>query len=267
MHVKRWLLTMMLFVGTATANALPTQHVLWDKTPIHITLPLNQERLIRFPLAIRIVDSELDKDVGLMKIQEALYLHAKKPFGNKRLVVQLMPEGEPIVLSLSADKEATDAAPIDVLMAPDEDDSPREGQEDEVQHSSTAANANPVSLTRFAIQSLYAPARLLVTPPGVVRTAMRTHKTITLVYGAAILARPLISWRGGDLYVTAIELKNELKKQVVISPRHLTGNWQTAAFFPTNTLEARGGADTTTVFVVSDRPFGEALSQLQEFVR
>lgn len=117
MNFKQWILLMMLCVSTVHAETQPTQHVVWDKAPIHITLPLNQERLIRFPLAISIVDSELDKDIGLMKIQDALYLNAKEPFTNKRLVVQLMPEGEPIVLSLSASKEATDAAPIEVLMA------------------------------------------------------------------------------------------------------------------------------------------------------
>ncbi|PJE14468.1 TIGR03749 family integrating conjugative element protein [Legionella sp.] len=271
MIFKRWMAFLMLCVGSAHAQELPAQHVAWDKTPIHITLPLNQERLIRFPLAISIVDSELDKDVGVMKIQDALYLNARAPIINKRLVVQLMPFGEVIIFSISANKEATDAAPIEVLVAAGEEDSSAEEHEQEeapTQAPTTKApEVNPVSLTRFAIQSLYAPERLLVTPPGVARSAMRTHKNIALVYGASIMARPVISWQGGDLYVTAIELKNELKKRVVIDPHQLVGNWQTATFFPTNTLESRGRADTTTVFVVSDRPFGEALSQTQEFVR
>lgn len=272
MIFKRWMAFLMLCVGSAHAQELPAQHVAWDKTPIHITLPLNQERLIRFPMAISIVDSELDKDVGVMKIQDALYLNARAPIINKRLVVQLMPFGEVIILSISANKEATDAAPIEVLVAAGEED-PSSTEEHEQEEAPTQApttkapEVNPVSLTRFAIQSLYAPERLLVTPPGVARSAMRTHKNIALVYGASIMARPLISWQGGDLYVTAIELKNELKKRVVIDPHQLVGNWQTATFFPTNTLESRGRADTTTVFVVSDRPFGEALSQTQEFVR
>jgi len=71
--------------------AAPVEHVVWDKTPIRITLPLNQERLVRFPLAVSIVDSELDDNVGVMKIQDALYFNAHAAFTNKRLVVQLMP--------------------------------------------------------------------------------------------------------------------------------------------------------------------------------
>jgi hypothetical protein len=96
---------------------------------------------------------------------------------------------------------------------------------------------------------------------------MRTHKNVVMVYGASIIARPVISWQGEDLFVTAVELKNALNKRVVISPKQLIGNWQTASFCPSNTLEARVLKDTTTVFLVSDRPFGEALSQTGEFVR
>jgi integrating conjugative element protein (TIGR03749 family) len=267
MIIKRCLIVTMLCVYALEVMASATQHVVWDKTPIHIMLPLNQERLIRFPLAISIVDSGLDKNMGIMKVEDALYLNSRKPFNNKRLVVQLMPDGESIVLSISASKEATDAAPIEVLLAEQNAQPSEESHGDAPQEVKKPHEVNPVLLTRFAIQSLYAPERLLVTPPGVARAPMRTHKNIALVYGASITARPLISWQGDDLYVTAIELKNELNKRVVISPAKLLGNWQTASFFPTNTLEARGSADTTTAFVVSDRPFGEALSQTQEFVR
>ena len=126
---------------------------------------------------------------------------------------------------------------------------------------------NAITLTRFAIQSMYAPERLLVIPEGVSRIPMQTKRQITLFYGASIEARPLISWHGGEFYVTAIELKNQLKQDVILDPRHMIGHWQTATFYPTNTLISRGKADTTTVFLVSDRPFNEAIASPTEFVR
>ena len=263
-----------LLLITSTLHAKPVEHVVWDKTPIRITLPLSEERLIRFPLAVSIVDSELDDEsAGVMKAQDALYLNAHKAFTNKRLVAQLMPNGEAIILSLSASAEATNATPIEVVMAdndtnPDEAPSsnapPMEASQPDVSQNT---QINPVSLTRFAIQSLYSPARLLVNPPGVSRTPMRTHRNITLVYGASMTASPLISWRGADVYVTAVELKNQLNKPVVVNPQMLLGDWQTATFYPTNTVGARGSHDTTTVFVTSSKPFGEALADNREFVR
>ncbi|HHF0530681.1 TPA: TIGR03749 family integrating conjugative element protein, partial [Legionella anisa] len=37
--------------------------------------------------------------------------------------------------------------------------------------------------------------------------------------------------------------------------------------YPTNTLSPRGKKESTTVFLVSDRPFGIALSASREYVR
>ena len=256
---------------------------MWDKTPLRITLPLNEERLIRFPLAVSIVDSELDESTGVMKAQDTVYFNAHKAFKNKRLVVQLMPEGEAIILSLSASADAANTTPVEVVMANNDHeyrqdeapaiDAPKDTptassvQVTPASNASPSAHINPVSLTRFAIQSLYSPARLLVTPEGVARTPMRTHRNITLVLGASVTANPLISWRGEDVYVTAIELKNQLNKSVHVSPQMLLGDWQTATFYPTNTLSPRGGADVTTVFVTSSKPFGEALADNREYVR
>ena len=252
--------SMMLCFMTC-AHATTVEHVLWDKTPIRITLPLNQERLVRFPFPITIIDSELDEDVQVMKIQEALYFTAHKPFKSKRLVVQLMPQGEAIVLSLSASEEINHTSAIQVLT----EDKPDESEPHPT--ATQGSDINAVTLTRFAIQSLYSPERLLVTPSEVSRTPMQTHKHIVLVYGASISANPLLSWRANDLYVTAIELKNELNKEVTLDPRQLLGNWQTATFYPTNTLTPRHHKQTTTVFLTSNRPFGEALKDSREFVR
>ena len=249
----------LLFLTMTQVFAGAVEHVVWDKTPIHITLPLNQERLVHFPLAISIVDSELDEQVGVMKIQDALYFNAHAAFSNKRLVVQLMPEGETIVLSLSATEDASHTNPVEVVM--EKIDKPESAM------ITPSASINPVTLTRFAIQVLYAPERLIVTPEQMVRTPMQTHKHITLVYGASITAKPLLSWRMADLYVTAIELKNDLNKSIVLDPRQLLGNWQTASFYPTNTLGPRAGNSSTTVFVTSSRPFGEALMETREFIR
>ena len=95
--------------------AQTAQHLVWDKSPIQISLPLNQDRLIHFPKAISIVDSELS-DVNIMKVQDALYLNAHKQFSNKRLVVQMMPQGETIVLNLSANPESVDTTPIEIII-------------------------------------------------------------------------------------------------------------------------------------------------------
>lgn len=263
-NVLKGILLACLFIPVLAFSA-EVEHVLWKKEPIRIKLPLNEERVIRFPKAISVVDSELDEGMGIMKIEGALYLRADQAFSNQRLVVQLMPEGEAIVLSFSASDAFKDTTPVEVLLPKEEGGPSSERQEGLA--PSGVDRINPVSLTRFAIQSLYSPARVVQAPEGVSRTPMHTYKNITLVYGASVLARPLISWTGNGLYVTAVELRNDLSKEIVLDPRQMIGEWQTATFFPTNTLSPRGKDSVTTVFLISDRPFGEALDAKEEFVR
>lgn len=251
MKIKLLILLSILCHGVFAQTA---QHLVWDKSPIQISLPLNQDRLIHFSKAISIVDSELS-DVSIMKIQDALYLNAHKQFSNKRLVVQMMPQGEAIVLNLSANPQAVDTAPIEIII--------NEASENpEVTEQSFAINH--ITLTRFAIQSLFSPERLLVTPPNVTRVPMQTTRYIHFMNGSSVTARPLISWQANGLYVTAIELKNDLNKPVEINPKQFLGAWQTATLFPTNVLNKH---DITTALVTSSQPFNEALGMRQEFVR
>ena len=132
---------------------------------------------------------------------------------------------------------------------------------------SQSYDMNAVTLTRFAIQSLYAPKRLVNTPEGVYRAPMETEKHIPLFYGASIDAMPLASWRAGALYVTAIELKNLTTHYITIDLKQLRGHWQTAALYPSHQLKSREAHETTSLFLISDKPFQTTLTQNQGFVR
>lgn len=246
---------------SSTVFALDAEHVLWDKTPIPLSLSLKEDRLIHFPQAIRILDNEAGDKIAVLKIQDALYLKGKESFQNKRLLVQLMPQGEVIILTLSANEKIIPNKAVEILLEN------QEGLNKDPQETSGHFDINAITLTRFAIQSLYAPQRLLIIPEGISRIPMQTRHQISLIYGASMEARPLISWHGGPFYVTAVELINLLNKEVIVDPRLMVGNWQTASFYPTNTLAPRGKEDTTTVFLVSDRPFNESLASGREFVR
>lgn len=126
---------------------------------------------------------------------------------------------------------------------------------------------NSVALTRFAIQTLYAPKRLVATPEGIHRTPMQTEKHVPLFYGANIDAMPLASWRAGGLFITAVELKNLTEHVIQIDIKQIKGDWQAASLYPTTQLPTRDKHETTTIFLVSAKPFHEALGGSREFVR
>ncbi|MCE3045380.1 TIGR03749 family integrating conjugative element protein [Legionella sp. 16cNR16C] len=261
MRKFKWLLALMIMTCSIQTFALDAEHILWDKTPIPLDLSLNEERLVHFPQAVSIVDNEAGNKIAVLKVQDTLYLKGKESFENKRLLVQLMPQGEVIILNLTTKEKIVANKPIEILLENKEESS------NTTQESANAFDWNAITLTRFAIQSLYAPQRLLVIPEGIGRTPMQTRRQINLFYGASIEARPLISWHGGPFFITAVELRNLLNKELIVDPRQMIGNWQTATFYPRNTLAPRGKEDTTTAFLVSDRPFSTALAGSREYVR
>jgi hypothetical protein len=80
------------------------------------------------------------------------------------------------------------------------------------------------------------------------------------VRGGAVEAVPLISWRHRGLYVTAVRLQNQAPEASVLDPRDLRGEWLAATFQHARLLAHGDEADTTAVYLLSRRPFGESLA-------
>ncbi|VEB35445.1 integrating conjugative element protein, PFL_4704 family [Legionella sainthelensi] len=238
--------------------ALQSEHLVWEKVPLTIELPLNKERLVQFSQSIKIIDQQTSTNLDILKVKGSLYLKAKESFKDSRLIVQLLPEGEVVILNLNANEKAINTTPIEILI--DDHQSAQNSGVNQYEY-------NAIQLTRFAIQALYSPERVREIPEGIYRTPMQTNKTIPLFYGASIEAHPLASWRGGNLYVTAVDLKNLLNMPVSLQFSKLMGHWQTASFYPKNQLPARSQHESTTVILVSDQPFAAALTQHARYSR
>jgi integrating conjugative element protein (TIGR03749 family) len=263
------ILTALVFAVTAFADVVPgkaakpinTEHVIWNKVPISFSVPIGKERMITFsePVSFHNSDLSLTTDkVSIINNAGTLYIKAKKVFNPVRIAVVLKKTGKVILIDLSAVQNADDA-PVKVLLA-----------------SKQTASANnkkiitaPITyagLMRYALQQLYSPKRLLEKNNAINRTPMYTDKSVDLIYGSKVIAMPLISWRGGDLYVTAVLLKNILNRSVRFDPDDVKGKWLAASFYPTNYITAKGTMhDRTTLFLISDRPFNEALNSMRGY--
>lgn len=241
----------------------PHEHVIWNQTPIDVTLPINTERMVVFPTSIQFGYDKNSLGDDILKVQNnngVLYFAAKKEFPVQRVQVKLNDSGKIILLNLSAKKDANNT-PLDVVVSETNKDVASNVTSDigaSIPHDSQPSY---VTLTRFAVQQLYAPKRLLVQPPNIFRTPMRTQKTVPLLLDGSVMAMPLASWRGGDLFVTAVLLRNLLQQPLKLDPRNLNGHWITTTFFPQTELAPRGDAkDSTTVFLVSNRPFAQSFN-------
>jgi len=257
---SRWwmagIFAVVLLLHAVGVNAAPDtpERIAWHKMPIAVELAVGAERLVHFPGAVKIgVPPQIQGALRVQSIDGTLYLLASQSFAATRLVVREIDNGRVYLLDLSAVAGGGGSSPIEIYL-PDEE--PASGSEP------MAASGPPqygyVTLTRFAAQQMYAPARLLQELPGVVRLPVK-REPVALVRGDAVEALPLVAWRAGDLYVTAAKLTNTTDRPQTLDPRTLRGRWLTAAFQHNRLHEAGSEADRTVVYLISDRPFAASL--------
>ncbi|HLB57867.1 MAG TPA: TIGR03749 family integrating conjugative element protein, partial [Gammaproteobacteria bacterium] len=249
----------------ANTQQIQSEHVIWNKIPISFVVPVNTERLISFPGAVVFhnADATLTTDkIAILNNAGTLYIKAKQAFDPIRVPIILKETGDVILLDLSAKANADDS-PVEVLLPASESDS--NGTNKSASEMRTASVDYP-RLMRFAIQQLYAPMRLVHEDSSLYRTPMYTSTSVFLVPNNKVITMPLISWRGGDLYITAILLKNLLRERVHLNPTELNGRWLAASYYPTHYLTPKGTEhDRTTLFLISNRPFNEALNSMREY--
>jgi len=240
-------------VGVNAATDTP-ERIAWRKTPIAVELPVGAERLVHFPGAVKVgVPPQLQGAVRVQSIDGTLYLLASQPFAATRVIVRAIDNGQVYLLDLSGVADGGGSGPIEIHL-------PEEARANGAEP--TAASGPPqygyVTLTRFAAQQMYAPARLLHELPGVVRVSIK-REPVALVRGDTVEAVPLVAWRAGDHYVTAAKLTNMTDRPQTLDPRTLRGRWLTAAFQHNRLHEAGSEADRTVVYLISDRPFAASL--------
>lgn len=248
-------LTGICFTANAFVETPAPERIEWRKVPIEVPLTVNIERQIQFPVPVKIgLPASLATHLRVQSISDTIYLQAAGTFAPTRIVVQSRDGALTYLLDLRA--LATDAptAPIQIV-----DPAVKTTPATVVDAVDCAPRPtiDPVALTRYAAQQLYAPARFVHGISGVVRVPVST-KPIDLVRGVALSAVPIIAWRSGLLHVTAIKLTNTGPTPVELDPRALRGEWLTATFQHNRLLAAGHEADLTVVYLVSSRPFAVA---------
>ncbi len=244
----------------ATSSTQKSEHVVWGKRPITVTLPVGTERMVSFPGPVEFINHNATLTTDNLRVINnagTLYLLAKKSFSPVRVEVQLISSGEIILMDVSAQAQA-DGTTLDVVLAPKSAPTQKGG-------APMSNEASAIDLLQFAVQQLYAPERLLNHPLSISRVPMNTHRVVSLFYGGITNAFPIASWSSGDAFVTAVLVKNQSNSKQKLKHSALKGDWVAMAFYPTQTLTPNGTPhDKTTVFLVSHRPFAIAQASFSE---
>ena len=255
--MKRFIpLTLLLLSLSVSAQPKDLlEHRVWNKTPIHIVLPVGKERRIDFPLSIQLqVPMSIKSMSERIQITESgsVYWIATKSFKRQR-VNAITATGYSYVLDIEA-RPKGHQHPIAIV----DDRIPKE-LSNTVQSTQNIIDYDYVDLIRLAAQSVYAPDRLIKTLPGIRRVPLENVE-LPLVKGADLLTEPMAQWMAPTiptLYVTAIRVTSNALKTVVLDPRLLRGDFLAASSQHAFVNPAGETGDTTTWYLVSAQPFDE----------
>jgi len=248
-----WFGLVLLLTQTAvSADPEVTERIEWQKRPIRLELSVGQERRVDFPAAVQVgIPGALQPLLRTQSVNSTVYLLAHQTFEATRILVKERERGQLYLFDVVASETGGQTHPVQVFV--------KDSGEASISSSDdgTPSPLGYVTLTRFAGQQLYAPVRLMHNMSGIRRIPV-ARDPIDLVRGGAIHATPLVAWRAGGYYLTAVKLTNRTDQPQVLDPRDLRGAWLTATFQHNRLLPAGDEADTTAVYLISARPFAVA---------
>lgn len=240
-----------------------TERLVYDRSPLRVALAAGRERRIYLPWEAAL---HLPPEAGGLQAQivgSTIYLTGQS--------------GQPIVRIIAEGLDGQGMIPLDVQVrdqlagVPDEMEisvasrgkggnergktARRNSATDDDDDDDEPVAPDLVQLTRYCSQQLYAPQRLVKTPPGVRSIELRHMPVAGLYRGGAVLTTPIGAWRSTTLYVTAVRFTNRSHSPLELDMDMLRGRWVAAT--PQHHVLAESGsdADTTAVCLISEQSF------------
>ncbi|MDM9652383.1 TIGR03749 family integrating conjugative element protein [Pseudomonas wenzhouensis] len=238
----------------------------WERLPLALPLLVDQERVVFVERNVRVgVPASLGNRLRVQSAAGAIYLRASEPIEPTRLQLQDADTGTVMLLDIAAEPARDGQPPLEPVRIIEAVSAAAAAETDD--GSATAAppvraTPQPVILTRFAAQNLYAPLRTVEPVPGVTRVTLRRDLPLdTLLPTLPLQAHALAAWRLDDLWVSAVRLRNSAAHWLDLDPRALQGHFL-AATFQHSTLGPSGTPEDTTVVYLVTRGHGLAQALL-----
>ncbi|TRO24320.1 TIGR03749 family integrating conjugative element protein [Ectopseudomonas mendocina] len=243
-----------------------TELLRWEKLPLALPLVVDQERIVFVDRNVRVgVPASIGNRLRVQSAAGAIYLLAYEPIEPTRLQLQDADTGTVILLDIAAEPAQDGQPPLEPVRILEAPPSATQIAADVGSAAATPpvrATPQPVILTRYAAQNLYAPLRTVEPVPGVMRATLRRDLPLdSLLPTLQVQAQALAAWRLDDLWVSAVRLRNSATHWLDLDPRALQGHFLTATF-QHSTLGPNGTPDDTTVVYLVTRGHGLAQALL-----
>lgn len=259
-------LALAAFALASFSAAHATELLRWERLPLALPLVVDQERIVFVDRNVRVgVPASVVNRLRVQSAAGAIYLLANEPIEPTRLQLQDADTGTVILLDIAAEPAQDGQLPLEPVRIIEA--APSATQIDADDGSATAlppvrATPQPVVLTRYAAQNLYAPLRTVEPVLGVTRATLRRDLPLdSLLPTLPVQAQALAAWRLDDLWVSAVRLRNSATHWLDLDPRALQGHFL-AATFQHPTLGPSGTPEDTTVVYLVTRGHGLAQALL-----
>ncbi|WP_017905070.1 TIGR03749 family integrating conjugative element protein [Pseudomonas asplenii] len=247
-----------LWLACHTAQAV--ELMTWDRLPLNVPLQVGQERVLFIDQNVRVgVPRALGDKLRIQSTGGTLYLRAHAAIEPTRLQLQDVQSGEIILIDIAA-SDASDATALEPVRIVKAAPKPKRYAEAGTPHTNTPSpppapqreTPLPVVLTRYAAQNLYAPLRTLEALPGVVSLQVPRPPDLSgLLPGQPLAVQLLGAWQLDDHIVSAVRLQNRSATTLHLDPRHLQGDFISAAFQHPYLGPAHRPSDTTVAYLVT----------------
>jgi len=258
-------LALAAFALAPLSAAQATELLRWERLPLALTLRVDQERVVFVERNVRVgVPASLGNRLRVQSAAGAIYLLASEPIEPTRLQLQDADTGTVILLDIAAEPAQDGQPPLEPVRIIEDASTAAVSVADDGSAAAPPVRATPqpVILTRFAAQNLYAPLRTVEPVSGVVRVTLRRDLPLdSLLPTLPVQAHALAAWRLDNLWVSAVRLRNHSAHGVELDPRALQGHFL-AATFQHPTLGPRGTPEDTTVVYLVTRGHGLAQALL-----
>ncbi|WP_029569442.1 TIGR03749 family integrating conjugative element protein [Pantoea ananatis] len=281
--MKRPLILLCLLLVSGLTQAVELMK--WERIPLQIPLTVGQERIVFVNKNVRVgFPPSLNGKVRIQSTGGAVYFDAREAFPVTRIELQSKENGEVILLDVSAvpgnvtrepvklvyDGEVANATASDRQSVSDDAGSSKKStstaSETDTKPARKAPKLSaplPVVLTRYAAQSLYGPVRTVEPVPGISPLSLKLPSSITtLMPGEPVSVTPMAAWSLLGDSVVALQVRNRSADKVVLDPRELQGQFETATFQHRWLGRAGTPEDTTVVYlVIQGRPEGAFIAE------
>jgi integrating conjugative element protein (TIGR03749 family) len=263
-------------MGSLNANADDERRV-WDNRPVPVLLPVGKEVRWIFPqdVTVQLPEEIAAKVKTLLPDAHTVYLTATEKFSTARVLATGNKDGKVYILDVTAgaNNVAEDIRLEDPALVKAEGQSPTdkptsrliesESEDQEVPEGKPLLDPVELVLTRFAMQTLYAPSRLIPSSERISRSANSTlpkaFPFIQSTQGERFSYEVVGTWQGFGHYVTAVLVVNQSPIRVLVDLTKVRGNFShiTAQH---HYVGPKGDlTDRTSIYLISDKPFNEAV--------